>query len=97
MSSGASDYNRRWETKTSLGLTYVGNHGVHIPIYNRGLNAFGDTLGLSAAAPTPIFTAFQQYSSSGISNYNGVTGSVSQRATYGLDVPVQLHLEPRHG
>src|ERR1035438_9436235 len=29
-------------TKTQLGLTYVGNHGVHIPIYNEGLNAYGD-------------------------------------------------------
>ena len=70
--------------KTSFGLTYVGNHGVHIPIDNRGVNAFGASLGLPAAAPTPIFTAVDQYSSSGISNYNGLTASVSQRAVYGV-------------
>jgi hypothetical protein len=71
--------------KTTLGLTYVGNHGVHIPTYNEGLNAYGDTgLGLPATAPTPIFTAVQQYTSSGISNYNGITANISQRARYGL-------------
>ncbi len=81
---------------TSLGLTYVGNHGVHIPIYNEGLNASdpgycgatGDQLCyggvLPAAPPTNIFTAFEQYSSSGISNYNGLTASISQRAWHGL-------------
>ena len=71
-------------TKTQLGVTYVGNHGVHIPIYNEGLNAYGTGVGLGPTAPTPIFGAFEQYSSSGISNYNGVTASISQRATYGL-------------
>lgn len=82
--------------KTTLGLTYVGNHGVHIPIYNQGLNArdpgfcgvTGDQLCyggvLPATAPTSIFGAVSQYSSSGISNYNGITGSISQRARYGL-------------
>ena len=40
-------------TKTTLGLTYVGNHGVHIPIYNEGLNAYGARgLGSPATAPT---------------------------------------------
>jgi Carboxypeptidase regulatory-like domain len=71
-------------TKTQMSLTYVGNHGVHIPIYNEGLNAAGANLGLPAKAPTPIFTAVEQYQSAGISNYNGITGAVTQRATYGL-------------
>jgi hypothetical protein len=71
-------------TKTQLGLTYVGNHGVHIPVYNEGLNAYGTGVGLGATVPTPIFGAFEQYQSSGISNYNGLTGSISQRAAYGL-------------
>ncbi len=72
---------------TTLGLTYVGNHGVHIPIYNEGLNAFGDPgLGLPTTVPTPIFGAFEQYSSSGISNYNGITSSVSMRQTHGLSL-----------
>jgi hypothetical protein len=73
--------------KTSLGLNYVGNHGVHIPVYNEGLNAFGAGFApFPDTAPTPIFGAFQQYSSSGISNYNGLTASFSQRVTYGFTV-----------
>ena len=71
--------------KTSLSVGYVGNHGVHIPIYNEGLNAYNRALApLPTTVPTPIFTAFEQYSSSGISNYNGITSSISQRAAYGL-------------
>ena len=70
--------------KTSLSVGYVGNHGVHIPIDNRGLNASGVGVGLPATAPTAIFGAVDQYSSSGISNYNGITSSISQRAVYGL-------------
>ncbi len=72
--------------KASLSVNYVGNHGVHIPIYNEGLNASGASLGLPASAPTPIFTAVEQYSSSGISNYNGLTTSYNQRLIYGLTV-----------
>ena len=82
--------------KATLSIGYVGNHGVHIPVYNEGLNAFdpgfcgvtGDQLcyggALPATAPTSIFGAVQQYSSSGISNYNGLTSSISTRATHGL-------------
>ncbi len=37
-------------------------------------------------APTSIFGAVQQYSSAGVSNYNGLTASFSQRVTYGFTV-----------
>ncbi len=76
--------------KTSLSLGYVGNHGVHIPILNEGLNAY-DAEGifngaLPLTAPTGSFGIFNQYQSSGISNYNGLTASFSQRMTYGFSV-----------
>jgi len=70
--------------KTSFSMGYVGNHGVHVPIDNRGLNAAGAGVGLPATPATPIFGVVSQYSSSGISNYNGLTASVNQRAVYGL-------------
>jgi len=72
--------------KTSLSLGYVGNHGVHIPIYNEGVNSSfaGGLAPLPLTPPTPIFGTFEQYSSSGVSNYNGATAAISQRATYGL-------------
>src|ERR1035438_4075812 len=40
--------------------------------------AYGTGVGLGATAPTPIFGAFEQYQSSGISNYNGLTASISR-------------------
>ncbi|MGB8889708.1 MAG: carboxypeptidase regulatory-like domain-containing protein [Candidatus Korobacteraceae bacterium] len=82
--------------KSSLALGYIGNHGVHIPILNEGLNAFdeGPLFGLPplfsgalpTTAPTGSFGVFQQYQSSGVSNYSGLTATYSQRVTYGFTV-----------
>ncbi len=73
--------------KSSVTLGYVGNHGLYIPVYNEGLNAFGTGYApFPATAPTPIFGAVQQYSSAGVSNYNGLTASYTQRVTYGFTV-----------
>jgi hypothetical protein len=73
--------------KSSLSLGYVGNHGVDVPVYNEGLNAFGAGYApFPNNVPTPIFGAVQEYSSAGVSNYNGLTASFSQRMTYGFTV-----------
>jgi Carboxypeptidase regulatory-like domain/TonB dependent receptor len=89
--------------KTSLSLSYVGNHGVFIPINNQGVNAFmndnatGYNLAPFPTAPptgcsnprctsSAVFGTVQQYSSSGISNFNGLTVNVNQRMTYGFSV-----------
>ncbi|HZP22217.1 MAG TPA: carboxypeptidase regulatory-like domain-containing protein [Terriglobales bacterium] len=73
--------------KSSVSLGYVGNHGLHIPVYNEGLNAFG--AGYSPfpnTVPTNIFSTVEEYTSAGVSNYNGLTASFSQRVTYGFTV-----------
>ena len=83
--------------KSSLALGYVGNHGVHIPILNEGLNAYDESYcnsptgacfggALPQSPATGSFGVFQQYQSSGISNYNGLTATFSQRVTYGFTV-----------
>jgi hypothetical protein len=89
--------------KSLISLGYNGNHGVHIPVYNQGLNSFmnpatsGFTTppfpatpptgcGNAACTSSAIFANVQQYSSSAISNYNGLTASFSQRMTYGFTV-----------
>ena len=73
--------------KSSLSLGYVGNHGVDVPVYNEGLNAFGAGYApFPNTAPTSIFGAVQEYSSAGVSNYNGLTASFNQRVTYGFTV-----------
>ena len=89
--------------KASLSLGYIGNHGVHIPVYNEGLNAFMNDntngwnippfpttppTGCRSASCTSsaIFANVQEYGSSGVSNYNGLTASFNQRLTYGFTV-----------
>jgi hypothetical protein len=73
--------------RSSVSLGYVGNHGIHIPVYNEGLNAFGTGFApFPETVPTPIFGAVQEYSSAGVSNYNGLTASYTQRVTYGFTV-----------
>jgi len=74
-------------SKSALTLGYVGNHGIYIPVYNEGLNALGAGYApFPDTAPTPIFGAVQEYSSAGVSNYNGLTAAYSQRLTYGFTV-----------
>ena len=77
--------------KSAVTLTYVGNHGVHIPINNEGLNAYS-AAGVAGFPTQPIsglpspFGVVQQYSSAGVSNYNGLTAAYNQRVTYGFSV-----------
>jgi hypothetical protein len=59
-------------------IGYNGNHGIHIPIFNNNVNAFGfDTL---PVAPTSSqFGIVTDVTSGGISNYNGMTFSYQHR------------------
>jgi len=61
-------------------IGYNGNHGIHIPVFDNGVNAFGfDTLPL---APTSTqFGIVTDVTSGGVSNYNGVTLSYQHRFT----------------
>ncbi len=86
--------------KSSLGLTYVGNHGVHVPILNSGLEGidpqycngpdgpgspcYGNSLSLTRNPGD--FGFVQQYESSTVSNYNGLTAGFNQRVSYGFTV-----------
>jgi len=63
---------------TSLTVGYYGNHGIHIPVTNSGVNAFG-FLGLPAAPPTDQFGGVSSVLSQGVSNYNGMTVSFQHR------------------
>ncbi len=80
--------------KSSVSLTYVGNHGVRIPVNDPWLNTFcNQGFGclfapgvLPATAPTKVFTSVQQFQSGGVSNYNGITATFQQRLTYGFSI-----------
>jgi hypothetical protein len=72
---------------TALSINYLGNHGVHKPFTNAGLNAYSTTgaiKGLPAgpqatAQPDFRFATVFYYESGGANNYNGVITTFTQR------------------
>jgi len=72
--------------KASLTLSYVGNHGINIPITNPYLNSFAPFTGFNATQPTTAFGTVSQVYSGGVSNYNGLSATYNQRVTYGFTV-----------
>ena len=83
---------------TTFSVNYVGNHGLHETWLKSRPNGFDPNGygGLPLAAPDPRFSTVQEVETSALSNYNGVTVSLSRRLK-SLPVPIQLHLEPRAG
>ena len=86
---------------TSLSVSYVGNHGIHELVQNNSVNAFDVTGGafpfLPASPLDPRFGGVNFVTSSGVSNYNGLTTTFQHRFTAmggAGRLPVQLHLEP---
>ncbi len=72
----------RWDV---LSVNYMGNHGVHLPFTNAGLNAFSPAataaaatsakpyiIGLPTAQPDSRFGTVYYYQSGGAANYNAV-------------------------
>ena len=74
---------------TSLSINYLGNHGVHKPFTNAGLNAFSTTgaiAGLPAAQPDTRFGNVYYYTSGGANNYNGIITTFTQRFRGGSQI-----------
>jgi hypothetical protein len=63
---------------TVFAVSYNGNHGIHEPIVNTGLNAFGFG-SLPAVVPQAQFAEITLVESAGISNYNGLTATLQRR------------------
>jgi hypothetical protein len=73
--------------KDSISVGYYGNHGIHIPLLNNGVNAFAfspDFVGLpqpvtgpsgQLAGPAQQYGVAEVVQSAGISNYNGMVAS----------------------
>ncbi len=66
-----------------LSVAYNGNHGIHIPVFDNGVNAFNPLATPFAGLPaTPVTTQFgtvTDVTSGGVSNYNGMTASYQHR------------------
>jgi carboxypeptidase family protein len=58
----------------SISVEYDGNHGIHIPIFNNSVNAFG-FFTLPETVPAAQYGPVTQVVSGGVSNYNGGTAS----------------------
>ena len=74
-------------SKMSATVNYVGNHGTNELVRIIGANAFAKsgTFGnLPATAPDPRFGLVSELTNSGISNYNGLTLSLTRRPTKGF-------------
>lgn len=77
---------------TVISATYVGNHGLHEPVVNGGINAYGfDTL--PATAPSGSFGQVSEVYSGASSNYNGVVVTAQHRDKY---TTVQLNYTYSH-
>ena len=70
-------------TNDLVSVGYNGNHGIHIPVFDNGVNAFNPLAtpfaGLPAAPVTTQFGTVTDVTSGGVSNYNGVTASYQHR------------------
>ena len=64
-----------------LTIGYNGNHGIHLPVFDNGVNAFGlpAGFGLPVAPQSAQFATVTDVTSGGISNYNGMTLSYQHR------------------
>jgi len=65
-------------------MKYVGNHGIHIPVLNPGINGFCAACapGFTGLPTTPTDLRFRQVtnvSSAAVSNYNGLTASLQRK------------------
>jgi hypothetical protein len=85
-------FEQQLDSKSSLSVNYVGNHGYNLFMVNPGYNTactgsrgctpgFG---GLPTTIPDLRFNAVTQLTNSGWSNYNGLTASYTRNLTYGF-------------
>lgn len=73
---------RLFGSNTSLDVNYFGNHGVHLPFTNAGLNAYsssGAIAGLPTAIPDARFGVVYYYTSGGMTKYDGLVTTFVHR------------------
>jgi outer membrane receptor protein involved in Fe transport len=83
-----------FSSKTTASFAYVGNHGTDELVQATGLNAYTSSptgfsnlpifTGAAPTGPDPRFGIVTELTNAGISNYNGMTLSLTQKATKGL-------------
>ena len=84
--SGACSWNRQLGDKASFALAYVGNHGIHEPTLNYPNVFASGVAGLPVSPLSGSYATVGEWTSSAVSNFNGLTASFNQRLTYGFTV-----------
>jgi len=77
---------RALDSKTSVTVNYVGNHGYHEIVRNNAANAYSPTGfgGLPTTAIDGRFGRVRDVTNAGVSNYNGLTGTLVRKFTRGF-------------
>jgi hypothetical protein len=73
--------------KTVATLGYVGNHGSDLAVQQNGINAYCVVCPfatLPTTAPDPRFGRVRELTNQGISNYNGLTATLTRRLSKGF-------------
>ena len=73
--------------KTLATVGYVGNHGSNLAVQQNGINAYClacPFATLPTSAPDPRFGRIRELTNQGISNYNGLTTTLTRRLTKGF-------------
>jgi len=73
------------DSKSSVNLAYIGNHGLHEPVSNF-VNAAGGFGGLPPAPYTANFGGVSEVYSGAVSNDSQITASYQRRLTYGFTI-----------
>ena len=74
------------DSKSSMSVAYIGNHGVNEPVTNYP-NAFAGFGGIPVTPPNPLnFATVSEVYSGAVSNDNQLTASYQRRLTYGFTV-----------
>ncbi len=74
------------DSRSSLSLAYIGNHGLNEPVTNYP-NAYAGFGGIPATPPNPYnFATVSEIYSGAVSNDNQLTASYQRRLTYGFTV-----------
>ncbi len=73
------------DSKSSVTLAYIGNHGIDQPILNYP-NAYASFAGFPASPLSGNFAQVSEVYSGGVSNDNQLTASYQRRLTYGFTI-----------
>jgi hypothetical protein len=75
------------DSKSSVNLAYIGNHGIHEVIPNYPNAALPGVAGFPSSPANPLnYSTVLEYYTGGVSNDNQITASYQRRLTYGFTI-----------